>query len=94
MGKSLLDDIVSQHQWSIGMCLFFLETMKLTFFLLGSNTAKEEIVVNRCCVSGPWGGKRKCGTGSKAGHYGSQGYDSTLIKDDSQLPLSSSEVTV
>lgn len=51
MGKSLLDDIVSQHQWSIGMCLFFLETMKLTFFLLGSNTAKEEIVVNRCCVS-------------------------------------------
>lgn len=32
------------------MGLFFLEAMKLTFFLLGSNTAREEIIAAPCCV--------------------------------------------
>lgn len=38
------------RQWSVSMCLFFLETMKLTFILLGSNTAWEEIIATPCCV--------------------------------------------
>lgn len=38
------------RQWSRSMCLFLLETMKLTFFLLGSNTAREEILATPCCV--------------------------------------------
>lgn len=39
------------RQRSVSVCLFFLETMKLTFFLSGSNTAREEIIATPCCVS-------------------------------------------
>ena len=46
-------------QWSVSMCLFFLETMKLTFFLLGSNTAREEIIATPCCVCGSAGRKKQ-----------------------------------
>lgn len=42
------------RQWSVSMCLFFLETMKLTFILLGSNTAWEEIIATPCCVLLVW----------------------------------------
>lgn len=46
-------------QWSVSVCLFFLETMKLTFFLLGSNTAREEIIATPCCVCGSAGRKKQ-----------------------------------
>ena len=44
------------------MRLFFLEATKLTFFLLGSNTAREEIIAAPCCVS------LVCGKGEGEGH--------------------------
>lgn len=64
-------------QWSVSMHLFFfLETMKLTYFLLGSNSAREEIIATPCCVSLVCGeGKNRgaCGDGSESSMLWSAG---------------------
>lgn len=66
---------------SVCIC-FFLESMKLTYFLLGSNSAREEIIATPCCVSLVCGEEKQRSMRWRFGKqhvYGRRGYDSAHV---------------